>query len=241
MPSLTANDDIVAVPFQTTEFIPIQNVLTNDTYEGLPVIPANVTIVQLTGAEEGIYIDPLGAVLITPKFFCAGHQITTSLLASVCNTTVAAMNTVIGITTLAPAAAYNGWRIKLTNGSQVQIIERNVPHFALNQFPTYTFATTYTVEIELKRNGVWLGYYGPACQITSPAVVSNGPVSQISPAQCGITLAQINTLIAMTSMAGVTGYRFRVSNLTDTTGPNAVQTIDRTQNWFRLPMLARYN
>ncbi|MFT3794822.1 T9SS type A sorting domain-containing protein [Flavobacterium sp.] len=170
-----------------------------------------------------------------------GHQITTSLLPSFCNTTVASMNTLIGITTLAPAAAYNGWRIRLTNGAQVQIIERNVPNFSLGHFPTYSFATTYTVEIELRRNGVWLGYYGPACQITSPAVVSNGPIAQISPSQCGITLAQINTLIATTSIAGVTGYRFRVTNLTDTSGPNAVQTIDRTQNWFSLPMLTRYN
>lgn len=170
-----------------------------------------------------------------------GNQITTSLLASVRNTTVATMNTLIGITTLAPASAYNGWRIRLTSGSQVQTIERNVPNFALSQFPTYNFATTYTVEIELRRNGVWLGYYGQADQITSPAVVSNGPVSQIGPSQCGITLAQINTLIATTSIAGVTGYRFRVTNLTDTAGPNTVQTIDRSQNWFSLPMLSRYN
>lgn len=170
-----------------------------------------------------------------------GFQITTSLLASIRNTTVPSMNTLIGITTLAPASAYNGWRIRLTNGSQVQTIERNVPNFMLNQFPTYNFATTYTVEIELRRNGVWLGYYGQADQITSPAVVSNGPVAQISPVQCGTTLTQINTLIATTSIAGVTGYRFRVTNLTDASGPNAIQTIDRTQNWFSLPMLAQYN
>jgi hypothetical protein len=48
-------------------------------------------------------------------------------------------------------------------------------------------------------------------------------------------------LIATTSLQGVTGYRFRVTNLTDPFGPNAVQVIDRVQNWFSLQMLTRYN
>ena len=170
-----------------------------------------------------------------------GNQITTSLLSSVCNTTLSSLGAVIGIQTLAPQSFYTGWRIRAVNGAQVQVIERNVPHFSMTDFPSYAYATTYTIAVELQRNGVWLGYYGPTCLVSTPAILAPGGPAAISPSQCGITLAKINTLIATTSIAGVTGYRFRVTNLTDTQGPNAVQTLDRTLNWFSLQMLTRYN
>jgi len=170
-----------------------------------------------------------------------GNLLTTSLLSSDCNSTLAAIGSLVGIQTIAPAATITGWRVRATNGAQVQVIEINVPHFTMQQFPSYAYATTYTIDIQLQRNGVWLGYYGPTCQISTPAILSEGGAAQVSPSQCGITLPKINTLIATTSLAGVTGYRFRVTNLTDPLGPNAVQTIDRTQNWFSLQMLTRYN
>jgi len=173
--------------------------------------------------------------------FDEGNQITTSLLASDCNSTLASIGSLVGIQTLAPGLAYTGWRIRATNGAQVQVIEKNVPHFTMMEFPSYAYATTYTIDIQLQRNGVWLGYYGPTCQISTPAVLAEGGAASVSPSQCGIVLPKINTLIATTSLAGVSGYRFRVTNLTDPSGPNAVQTIDRTQNWFSLQMLTRYN
>ncbi|HMI07222.1 MAG TPA: T9SS type A sorting domain-containing protein [Flavobacterium sp.] len=173
--------------------------------------------------------------------FDEGNQITTSLLASDCNSTLAAIGSLVGIQTIAPAATITGWRVRATNGAQVQVIEINVPHFTMQQFASYAYATTYTIDIQLQRNGVWLGYYGPTCQISTPAILAEGGAAQVSPSQCGIVLPKINTLIATTSLAGVTGYRFRVTNLTDPSGPNAVQTIDRTQNWVSLQMLARYN
>jgi len=169
-------------------------------------------------------------------------QITTSLLPSFCNSTLASIGSLIGITTLAPGAEYTGYRIRLTNGAQVQVIEKNVPHFTLAQFPVYAYATTYTVEIQLQRNGIWLGYYGPACQVSSPAVLAPGGAASVSPSQCGATLPKINTLISTTSLAGVSGYRFRITNITPgASGPNIVQTIDRVQNWFSLQMLTEYN
>ena len=170
-----------------------------------------------------------------------GFQITTSLLTSVCNTTLTSIGSVIGITTLAPAAAYTGWRVRATNGAQVQTIERNVPFFSMTDFASYAYATTYTISIELQRNGVWLGYFGATCQVSTPAILAEGGAATVSPLQCGITLPKINTLIATTSIAGVTGYRFRVTNLTDPVGPFPVQIVDRAINWFTLQMLTRYN
>lgn len=169
-----------------------------------------------------------------------GNLLTTSLLPGSCGATLASIQSLIGIQTVG-GHNITGYRIRLTNGAQVQIIEKNVPHFTIPQFASYAYATTYTVEIMLQRAGVWLGYYGAVCTVSSPDVLANGGAAAVNPAQCGVTLAKINTLVATTSLQGVTGYRFRVTNLTDPLGPNAVQQIDRVQNWFSLQMLARYN
>lgn len=169
-----------------------------------------------------------------------GNQLTTTLLAGSCGSTLASIQSLIGIQTVG-GHNITGYRIRLTNGAQVQIIEKNVPHFTIPQFASYAYATSYTCEIMLQRAGVWLGYYGAACTVSTPDVLANGGAAAVNPAQCGVTLAKINTLIATTSLQGVTGYRFRVTNLTDPLGPNAVQQIDRAQNWFSLQMLARYN
>ena len=127
-----------------------------------------------------------------------------------------------------------------TSTSAVQTIIRTQPYFSLPQLASYDYATTYSVRVEVQRNGVWLGYYGSSCLVSSPAVLAPGGAAQVNPSQCGITLATMNTLIATTSLAGVTGYRFRVTNMTDPTAPNQVQTIDRTLHWFSLPMLTKY-
>lgn len=167
--------------------------------------------------------------------------ITTSLLPEICNTTLASIGSLIGITTLTSPNLISGYRIRATNGAQVQIIERGAPHFTMQMFASYEYATTYTIDIELQRNGVWLGYYGSTCQISTPAILAEGGASSVSALQCGITIPKINTLIATTSIQGVTGYRFRITNLTDPIGPNPVQIVTRTLNWFTLQMLARYN
>lgn len=167
-----------------------------------------------------------------------GNQLTTSLLN--CNSTLTSIGSLVGITTVA-GHSITRYRIRATNGAEVQIIEKGVPHFTMTQFASYTYGTTYSIEIELQRSGVWLGYYGSACQVTTPNILAEGGAAAVSPAQCGITLPKINTLIASTSIKGVTGYRFRVTNLTDPLGANAVQIVDRALNWFSLQMLTRYN
>ena len=168
-------------------------------------------------------------------------QLVTSLLSSVCNTTLASIGSLVGITTVGGYPTITGYRVRATNGSEIQTIERLVPNFTMQMFTSYAYATTYTIDIELQRNGVWMGYYGPTCQISTPAILAEGGAAAISPLQCGITLPKINTLVATTSIQGVTGYRFRVTNMTDVVGPNQVQIVTRTLNWFTLQMLTRYN
>ncbi len=166
--------------------------------------------------------------------------VTTALLSSSCGTTLASIGSLIGIQTVA-GHNITGYRIRIANGSDVQVIEKTVPHFTIPQFASYAYATTYTVDIQLQRAGIWQANWGATCLVSTPAILEEGGAASVSPSQCGITLSKINALIATTSIQGVTGYRFRISNTTDPLGPNAVQTIDRAQNWFSLQMLTRYN
>lgn len=166
--------------------------------------------------------------------------VTTTLLAASCGVTLTSIQSLIGIQTVG-GHQITGYRIRATNGSQIQTIERNVPHFTMTQFPIHAYATTYTIAIQLQRAGIWQASWGQSCVVSTPPILEEGGAGTVSPSQCGITLPKINTLIASGSISGVTAYRFRVTNLTDPLGPNAVQTIDRTQNWFSLQMLTRYN
>ncbi|RZJ66950.1 MAG: T9SS type A sorting domain-containing protein [Flavobacterium sp.] len=169
-----------------------------------------------------------------------GSQIMSQVLASQCGTTLAAINSAIGAVSFpAPVDGYR-FRVVNTTTNAVQTIDRTQPNFQLTALATYDYATTYSISVMVRRNGVWLNYYGPSCLVSTPAVLDPGGAASVTPSQCGITLTNISTLIATTSLQGVTGYRFRVTNTTDPTAPNQVQELDRATHWFSLPMLATY-
>lgn len=164
--------------------------------------------------------------------------ITTTILPANCGSTLATMNSLIGAVSVPNATSYR-FRVENTATSQVQTIVRTVPNFSLMMLASYDFSTTYSVSVELQISGVWQGVYGPACNVTSPAISGAGG-AQVIPSQCGITVSNLATLFATNSVAGVTGYRFRITNLTDATAPNQVQVLDRQVHWFALTMLSTY-
>jgi hypothetical protein len=90
--------------------------------------------------------------------------------------------------------------------------------------------------------GVWLGYFGTACTVTTPAITTPGGSLQLIPSQCGATLPSIGPVISTTPQLSATGYRFRITDVTsNATGSNLVQIKDRSYHWFTLPMLNRFN
>ncbi len=156
-----------------------------------------------------------------------------------CGTTLATLGKLISTTSTPGATAY---RFKVVNTTTMaeQTIVRGLPYFTLSMLSSFDYATTYSISVELQLSGVWVGNYGPSCNVSTPNVLATNGATQVNPAQCGITLPTINTLIATTSLQYVTGYRFRVTNLTDATAPNQVQVIDRPLQWFSLPMLSTF-
>ncbi|WP_290839093.1 T9SS type A sorting domain-containing protein [Flavobacterium sp.] len=167
-----------------------------------------------------------------------GTAVTTVISPSQCGTTLPTISTLIGAISVPNATAYR-FRVRNTTTNQVQTIVRTNHYFSMTSLPVYDYQTTYSIDVELQISGAWQSVYGESCLITTPPVVSGG--AAIAPAQCGITLPAISTLIATQSVAGVTGYRFRITNTTDISAPNQVQVIDRATHWFGLTMLANYN
>ncbi|NMH26432.1 hypothetical protein, partial [Flavobacterium silvaticum] len=46
-----------------------------------------------------------------------------------------------------------------------QYVERPQGYFSFTNMASYDYASTYSIQVELQRNGTWLGYYGTACQV----------------------------------------------------------------------------
>jgi hypothetical protein len=154
----------------------------------------------------------------------------TKLTVASCNSTL--LNIYSSINAI-PVSLASGYRFRITNGASVQTIDRPVPWFFMSLLSSYDYSTTYTVDVMLKVGGVWLGYYGDSCTVTSPNLASPSLASIISPA-CGSSLATIYSTITANSIYGATGYKFRVTNGAE------VQEFETLRNFFRMTNLASY-
>ena len=170
-----------------------------------------------------------------------GFQLTTTLQSVSCGAVLPSMGSLIYANINFSASGYRFRVVNNTTGA-AQTINRNQHWFALNMLADYQYSTTYTVSIELQKAGIWLGYYGSTCDVSTPAVNAPGGSLQLNPSMCGATLTSIGSVIAATPLSGATGYRFRVTDVTPgVTGSNLIQEKNRSYHWFTLPMLNRYN
>jgi hypothetical protein len=112
--------------------------------------------------------------------------------------------------------------------------------FTLTMLPSHDYGATYSIRAEVQYNGTWLGYYGQSCSVSSPAVVAPQGGAQVGE-QCGSTLPTITTIIMTNSISNATGYRFRITNMTDPSAPGQVQILDRSIRWFTMAMLQNFN
>lgn len=169
-----------------------------------------------------------------------GGQYVTQVRASQCGSMLATIYSQIVATPLPQATMYR-FEVTDTETSQVQILDRVRNYFTPTMLASYHYEKTYSVRIMVQRNGVWLGYYGPSCSVSVPYVLGPGGAASVNPSQCGSVLPTISTHIETTNLPSVTGYRFRVTNISDPSAPNQVQVIDRNIHWFSLTMLPSYN
>lgn len=169
-----------------------------------------------------------------------GNQILSQILPSQCGTTLTSLNSLIQVVSKVQATAYRFRIQKIVSGvpsGDAVILERPYPHFTLELAGIQEYATVFQVEVEVQRNGIWLGYYGTPCQIATPAILDEGGAAAVNPTICNSVLPTISTLIYTTSLRGATAYKFRVTNL----NTGNIQELERNLHWFALTMLNSYN
>jgi hypothetical protein len=164
----------------------------------------------------------------TPPVLSSSGSTGVLQLQNYCGQTLPAIWTTISTT---PLTGATGYRFRVTDvvTGQVQTITRTFNWFSLNMLSSYNYATTYAIDVAVKTTGDYSGYSDP-CTITTPSAPS---VTNY----CDQTLPNIWTTVSAAPFNGVTGYRFRVTNLV--TGQ--VQTLTRTLNWFSFTQLSSYN
>jgi hypothetical protein len=146
------------------------------------------------------------------------------IIESLCGTEVS-VNTILYAKRVTGATMY---RFRITNGANVQTLDRTTYTAKLSMFADYDYNTTYAIDVAVEAYGV-LTAYSPACNITLPAVTSN-----IKESLCGTDITTATQIYANT-VPGATQYRFRITN------GASVQTIDRAVNNMKFNMLGQYN
>ncbi|MCR5862033.1 T9SS type A sorting domain-containing protein [Flavobacterium sp. J372] len=120
------------------------------------------------------------------------------------------------------------YRFRVTSAAGTEILDRTVRYFAFNNLASYTYNTTYTIEVAVFNNGIW-SPYGPACNINTPALQT----SNILPQYCGTEVSFIANIYAE-GIQSATAYRFRISD------NGAIQYIEKPMRYFTVNEIAGY-
>ncbi|MBF6607427.1 MAG: lamin tail domain-containing protein, partial [Flavobacterium sp.] len=152
--------------------------------------------------------------------FDEGNQITTQIKASQCGATISDVHAPISAVAVANATAYRFTIVDVATSASQQVV-RTANWFTLIQHVSFNYGATYAVTVEVQRDGIWLGYGGPVCNITAPALSGNYAPGA---ANCGMTITDLYAPVYATNVPGATSYRFVVTN---TNNPSDVQEVTR--------------
>lgn len=117
--------------------------------------------------------------------------------------------------------------------NMVQIISRTTNNFQIISLANYAYNTAYSISVGVHVGGVWQGY-GMACTVTTPSIDRFLTIKE-----CGMT-RNIYSPISANVVPGATGYKFKITNVTNPGGPNGVMEIETTVSWFHLTSLPSY-
>ena len=148
----------------------------------------------------------------------------TFIVGASCGATISGLNVTINTPVVSGAISYIFRLTNLDTMAPSQTVVRPVNSFALSNFPGITLGTNYQIEVSTNGGAT----FGIPCNVKTPA-----PTSTIG-AQCGTTVSAMNTFVYCTAHASVTGYRFRITNLTT----NAVAIVDSGLNRFSFNQVA---
>lgn len=132
-----------------------------------------------------------------------------------CNSAIANLNTPVYANSVPGSEAYT---FELTNQTTLAVEEFEkssglIRAFSMNDFPVSfaDYSTTYSVRVKVKVNGTY-GDYGVSCEITTPSA----PLTQLEN-HCNTSIPFLNTSLCAETVASATGYRYEVTDGTNTT------------------------
>lgn len=153
---------------------------------------------------------------------------TTKIKDALCGTTLANIDSYLYLK--ARVAGQNGYRFKVTQGSEERTYDRvsgSYPFQLKQLLGGAAYATTYDIAVSVFYNGAWQPY-GASCTVTTPAA----PQSKLATNQCNITLNRTNSNVLTACSVGVAqAYRFEVSKGNST---YTVETASGLQRSFKM-------
>ncbi len=175
-----------------------------------PGITYNTTYsIRVAVKINGIWGDYGASCTVTTPSITNNVIPTTTLLASVCGTTLASLDTKIGAN---PVSAATGYRFEIIAGGVTTVYDSSSYNFRLADAGVAAYGTTFAIRVKVLVNGTY-GNYGASCNVTSPTLtISAVPTTKILAAFCGTTLATLDTKIGATPVAAASGYRFEITN-----------------------------
>ncbi len=139
----------------------------------------------------------------------------TQVQSAQCNSSLAQLNTPVYANSVPGAEAFT---FELTNQTTLAVEEFEkssglIRAFSMNDFPVSfaDYSTTYSVRVKAKVNGTY-GDYGTSCDITTPSA----PLTQLDN-YCNTSIPFLNTSLCAETVASATGYRYEVTDGTNTT------------------------
>lgn len=105
-----------------------------------------------------------------------------------------------------------GYRFKVRDvlTDEIQEITRFTRALRLSEMTNFDFERTYEISVTVKLNNVWLNSVGGSCTISTPTAYT-----QVTELQCGGTVGTLTDYVYANIVPFVTGYKFRVTNLTN--------------------------
>jgi hypothetical protein len=119
-----------------------------------------------------------------------------------CGTELASIGTTVSAKSVFGATQY---KFRINDGTLSQELIKDTRSFTFTQFPTYSYGTTYSVEVAAFVNDAW-STYGPVCSISTPI-----PTTNIVSNWCDATIQNfyLDTISAI-PFNGATSYTFTI-------------------------------
>jgi len=164
--------------------------------------PGSTTAYTTTGTSSGCSDTQTFTITVNPV---AGP---TNLQPAYCGITETSLSQYLYCVPVANATNYAYKFIDQSNGSTSYYTRgNNATDMQMVYATGITYGRTYSVTVSPYVGGTWVTY-GTSCNVTTPAP----PTTQLQPAYCGITEANLSQYLYCTPVLGATNYRYELTD-----------------------------